>query len=161
MKTAKLFLFNLQLRHRREQSGAVDLQLIVLLRQTELNGEEVAGGQLVHLLIVGAQRRQANLLRELRKALVGEQGTVAEQLVAAVRLWRDNDNQCKQHWIQFNLNKQTGRVEGITGVANVLCAVEDAKRQTGHKVPRGKVASNGAKLKTGSLCSFSRSFSKN
>lgn len=57
--------------------------------------------------------------------------------------------------VQVNQIKQTGRVEGITGVANVLRAVKDAKGQSGHKVPRGEVASHWTQLKACPLCNSS------
>ena len=43
------------------------------------------GSQFIHLLIGCAKRSQADFLWELRKALIGQQWTVAEDLVDTVR----------------------------------------------------------------------------
>lgn len=77
-----------QLGDRRQQAGAVDFELVALLAEAKLDGEEVAGGQLVHFLLAGAQRGQSELLRELGKVAVGQQRAVAQNLVATVWLGR-------------------------------------------------------------------------
>lgn len=71
-------------------------------------------GQFVDVIVGGAERGEANLLRELGKTGIGQQRHVAEQLVATVRL---------------------GRIKRVRRVANVLGAMEHAERQARQEVP--------------------------
>ena len=72
----------------REQTGTVGFGLVTLLAQTELDGEPVDGRELLDLLVAGAERSQTDLLRELGKVWIGQQGYVTEELVDRVTILR-------------------------------------------------------------------------
>ena len=74
------------------------------------------GGETIDVLVGDAEGGEANLLRELGELGVGEEGDVAEELVANVGL---------------------GRVERLAGVADVLRRMEDPEGQSGQEIPRG------------------------
>lgn len=113
-----------------EQAGAKGLHAAALLAQAKLDREPVAGGQLLDVLVRGAQTGQADLLTEARKGRIGKERRMAHQLVADVRL---------------------GRVLGLGVVANVLGGVEDAKGQAGEKVPRAEQAGGGAQAEASAV----------
>ena len=74
----------LQLSERGQEPGPVSLELPVLSRDAELDGEPVAGGQLLNVVIGGAERGQADLLTELGEGGVSEQRHVTQELVTDV-----------------------------------------------------------------------------
>ena len=77
----------LQLPEGGEQAGTEGLQFSLLPGDPKLDGEPVAGGQLLDVVIAGAQAGQANLLAELGKRWVSKERDVAEQFMTDVRLW--------------------------------------------------------------------------
>ena len=74
----------LQLPEGGQEPGPVSLELPVLPRDAELDGEPVAGGQLLNVVIRGAERGQADLLTELGEGGVSEQRHVTQELVTDV-----------------------------------------------------------------------------
>ena len=113
-----------------EQTGAEGLHLAGLLAEAKLHREPVAGGQLLDVLVGGAQTGQADLLAEAGKGGVGEERGVTHQLVADVRL---------------------RGVLRLRVVANVLGGVEDAEGEAGEEVPRAEEAGGWAEGETGAV----------
>ena len=74
----------LQLSKRGEKTGAVSLQLPVLSGDAELDGEPVAGGQLLDVLVGGAQGGEPDLLGELGEGRVGEERHMTKQLMTNI-----------------------------------------------------------------------------
>ena len=74
----------LQLSEGGQEPGPVGLELPVLPSDAELDGEPVAGGQLLNVVIGGAERGQADLLAELGEGGVSEQRHVTQELVTDV-----------------------------------------------------------------------------
>ena len=118
----------LQLPEGREQAGTVGLQLPLLSGDAKLNGEPVAGGELLDVVIAGAQAGQANLLAELGKGGVSKERDVAEEFVTDVRL------RCVHR----------GAV-----VSDVLGRVEHSEGQPGQKVSGGEKSGHRSELEAG------------
>ena len=116
----------LQLPEGGQEPGPVGLKLPVLPRDAELDGEPVAGGQLLYVVIRGAERGQTDLLTELGKGGVSEQGHVTQELVTDI-LNSDNESLgslgslgqgnvtgsgvymgvlwCRMYWVEWNTLK--------------------------------------------------------
>ena len=62
------------------------LQFPVLASDAKLDGEPVAGGELLYELVAGPKRCEADLLAELSEGGVCKQRDMAQQLVADI-LW--------------------------------------------------------------------------
>ena len=118
----------LQLPEGREQAGTVGLQLPLLSGDAKLNGEPVAGGELLDVVIAGAQAGQTNLLAELGKGGVSKERDVAEEFVTDV-------------WLR-------GVHRGAV-VSDVLGGVEHAECQTGQEVPGREEAGYRSELEPG------------
>lgn len=86
------------------------------------------GGELLDELVRGAEGGESDLLGELGEGGVGEEGDVADELVADVRL---------------------GGVHGHGGVADVLGGVEDAEGQPGQEVAGREQPGHRAKSEAG------------
>ena len=121
----------LQLPEGGEEPGPVGLELPVLARDPELYGEPVAGGQLLDVVVAGAQAGQANLLAELGKGGVSKERDVAEQFVTNVRL----------------RSVHRGAV-----VSDVLGGVEHSERQARQEVSGGEKSGHRSQLETGDAC---------
>ena len=121
----------LQLPEGREQAGTIGLQLPLLSGDTKLNGEPVAGGELLDVVIAGAQAGQTNLLAELGKGGVSKERDVAEQFVTNVRL----------------RSVHRGAV-----VSDVLGGVEHSERQARQEVSGGEKSGHRSQLETGDAC---------
>ena len=131
LKAAELRLARqtpLQLPEGREQAGTVGLQFSLLPGDPELDGEPVAGGQLLDVVVAGAQAGQANLLAELGKGWVSKERDVAEQFMTDVWLWS---------------------VHGGTVVPDVLRGVEHSERQAGQEVSGGEKSGHRSQLEPG------------
>ena len=100
----------------------------VLSGDAELDGEPVAGGQLLDVVVAGAQAGQANLLAELGKGGVSEERDVAEELVTDVGL---------------------GGVHGGAVVPDVLGGVEHAEGQARQEVSGGEKSGHRSQLEPG------------
>ena len=111
-----------------EQAGPVGLQFSLLPGDPELDGEPVAGGQLLDVVVAGAQAGQANLLAELGKGGVSEERDVAEELVTDVGL---------------------GGVHGGAVVPDVLGGVEHAEGQARQEVSGGEKSGHRSQLEPG------------
>ena len=131
LKAAELRLARqtpLQLPEGGEQAGTEGLQLALLPGDAELDGEPVAGGELLDVVIAGAQAGQANLLAELGEGGVSKEGDVAQQLVADVRL---------------------GCVHRGAVVSDVLGGVEHPECQPGQEVSGGEQSGHRSQLEPG------------
>ena len=100
----------------------------VLSGDAELDGEPVAGGQLLDVLVGGAQGGEPDLLGELGEGRVGEERHVTKQLVAHV-------------WLRS--------VVGARVVPDVLGGVEDPEGEACQEVPGGEEAGHGAQGEPG------------
>lgn len=61
------------------------------LHQTEFHGVPIAGGELLNLLITGAERGQADLLTKVCEVWISEHRSMAEELVADVWYGEESD----------------------------------------------------------------------
>ena len=100
----------------------------VLSGDAELDGEPVAGGQLLDVVVAGAQAGQANLLAELGKGGVSKERDVAEEFVTDVRL------RCVHR----------GAV-----VSDVLGGVEHPEGEPGQEVSGGEKSGHRSQLEPG------------
>lgn len=80
-----------------EEAGPVGPDLPVLLAQPELHGEPVDRGELLDLLICGAEAGQTDLLTELRKARVSKQWRVSNELMENVPETESGDESDRQN----------------------------------------------------------------
>ena len=107
----------LQLSEGREQSCTISLQFSLLPRDPELDGEPVAGGQLLDEVVTGAQAGQSYLLTELSEGGVSKERDVSEELMTDVRF---------------------RSVHGGAVVPDVLGGVEHSEGQPSQEVPGGE-----------------------